>query len=124
MAYESKVRAVIYGEPDKLNAFYASQKLQGHEVFAQMGEGAFEIHEEEGKHSIIEMRFDDWGAWRAADHGAWRDLADKAEEAGLQHEFIRIGEDVTDFETRCSDGHEGLLWLDRRIGATFDPTEC
>lgn len=123
MGYRSDVTAVMYGAPDKVAAFIAAERL---------GENVFDFGELKGMFVLGEQRIDapingDFtgegkAIWFEADQWKWYDsyesvskfdsLLARAEEMGLEYEFVRIGEEDGDIERMSSDDSIGLLWVE------------
>ena len=112
MGYRSEVRSCIYSEDVELfDAFIAGRKLINDSVFSEGDDGFAEHLENHEKvytyvHDnskqvikILALHGDDW-KWYAdyAHVKAWHKLLYDAEIAGLNYEFVRVGEEDGDID--------------------------
>jgi len=116
MGYRSQVRSCIYSEDAELfEAFISGRKLIDDQVFRPASEDndsgfakSLEYHEKVYTHmhdnskqviKILALHGDDW-KWYSeyADVKAWHKLLLDAEVAGLNYEFVRVGEEDGDIE--------------------------
>lgn len=124
MGYRSQVRGVIYGEPDKLQAFITKAMLEGCSALTHFADdlrryrSVRRIYDHEAtalqqpNHNggrtlqfklvpieVLDLRGDDWKWYEDyPDVRAWHDLMAEAPEFGLNYEFMRIGEETADIE--------------------------
>lgn len=101
MGYRSEVRALIYGDPAKIDAL--CMKWRHTETIDLWHVDAFGAHITEWTDAegvrFIELHGENWKWYEGyADVGAWTRFQAMAEEMGLCSEFIRIGEDASDIE--------------------------
>jgi len=112
MGYRSEVRSCIYSDNHELfDSFIASRKLTDDVVFGE-GDDSFvenlEYTKMEYKNTdgeviqtikILAMKGDDWKWYPEYDYvKAWEKLLSDAEDAGLNYEFCRVGEEDGDIE--------------------------
>ena len=116
MGYRSRIKSCIYSEDATLfDAFIASQKLVGCQVFNPSSDdnnsGFAESLEYIDKQytyaldkttqiiKILDLTGDDWKWYDDyADVKSWHKLLDLAEQAGLNWEFCRVGEEDGDVD--------------------------
>lgn len=123
MGYRSEVRAMIYGEPEKLNAFVVQQKLLGSIVFTAFADSlerykmeswtqaALDAERVQTILEVLEIYGTEWKWYDAyEDVQAWMSMMRAAPEAGLNYEFVRVGEESNDTE-RESGGDNEESWL-------------
>lgn len=111
MGYRSEVSIAVYGEYDKMAAFIAAARLT--EDFSTVWEECemypYTVKFSNGDTSKMYMlcaSFCDVKWYESyLDVQAWQrflDRAAKAEEAGVNYEFTRVGEEYTDVVYECS----------------------
>lgn len=139
MGYRSQVRALIYGEPDKLGAFITAHSLLlGSPVFQHFAESLtryeseawYDINEKSQKKTVhvLDLYGDDWKWYEDySDVQAWEKFMQDAPNWHLDYEFVRIGEDRDDvIEERTNDSHNFLyvgsppIIEDIHVGVKFD----
>lgn len=97
MGYRSEVASAIYGSKDMMQEF-----MQEHEILIVYIKNEFyidvKIYEVEGQTFIF--LYQDFVKWYAdfEEVQAWQDLINKAQEYGLNTEFLRVGEENGDIE--------------------------
>lgn len=131
MGYRSEVRCLIYGSKDNLDAYLAEKMYIDNEVsiiFRPGDNGGFKnsltrytipdkISEQDGSETtetlhVLDLYGDSWKWYEGyEDVTAWEAFMRGAPEAGLEYEFIRIGEDVADIEQEASDNAAYYLSL-------------
>lgn len=106
MGYRSSVEIIVYGEPEIYDAFMASMKLIKHRVFSDWdnADAVFEYFEWE-RYDKTKVKLMSFGVsdvkWYQGydDVEAWeRDFLPKAEDAGLNWELMRVGEESGDIQ--------------------------
>ena len=152
MGYRSQVRAVIYGDGDKLQTLVTKQLLLGSDLFERFKDGLTRYHStrqrydddatmeqtpdpETGARKIIwvtedievlDLYGDSW-KWHEdyPDVAAWEAFMLEAEEFDLSYEFVRIGEENEDIERRSNVLHDGddMLGVTRTICDDIDKGE-
>ena len=152
MGYRSQVRSLIYGEPDTICQLVAAHALQGgHNVFTAFGDditryrttrqrydhdatvaagpdpdnGRPQVVWQTVEVEVIDLYGDDW-KWCEdyEDVKAWTAFMDQAEELGLSVEFVRIGEENDDVESRFTvqDEESAFLSVSRTIEVDMPDT--
>lgn len=121
MGYRSEVRALIYGDPAKIDAL--CMKWRHTETLDLWHTDAFGASltewtvpgEKEADTRFIELHGNNWKWYEGyADVDAWGRFMEMAEELGLNTEFVRIGEEPNDIETNyCGDDCQYLLGVHR-----------
>jgi len=128
MGYRSNVEIIVYGEPELFDAFMASMKLVDHRVFTDWegSSAVFEHHEWESytknKTKLISFSVSDVKWYEDYDDvEAWEnDFLPKAEDAGLNWELVRVGEESDDIEhTFAGDDVQYLLYTITSIERNF-----
>lgn len=128
MGYRSDVRSIIYGEPDKLLAFTTAQRLKGSKVFEYLAHSLEQyevmgtiwlpaddptnpasLNSIDGIVAALDLNCEDVKWYDTYDDIAWEQLLLDAEEAGLDYEFARVGEDDGDVERKMTDTSQGWL---------------
>jgi hypothetical protein len=145
MGYRSQVRAVIYGDPEKLQAFITKAMLEGCSVFEHFkddlrryrsalrdydaeataaqpanAQGGRETQWKLTPIEVLDLKGDDWKWYDDyADVKAWHALMDESADFDLSWEFVRVGEETPDvvMEHHLTDDHGGdlLLGVERSI---------
>lgn len=132
MGYRSQVRSCVYSDDAELfDAFIAGQKLVGNQVFnpssSETNSGfaeSLEFTEKEYTHTqpladgrtkqvykILDLYGDDWKWYDSyPDVKAWDKFIHDAVDAGLNYEFVRVGEEDGDIESE-SGGEEVQYFL-------------
>lgn len=121
MGYCSQVRSIIYGEPDKVLAFWTKHKLEGNEALKSFAENIkrYTVNVGVAGTAVIDLYGDDW-RWDD-DYklvAAWHMLLDDATDNDLEYEFARVGERRDDVVYECSAG--AMYWLDTRTEIVQD----
>lgn len=111
MGYRSQVRSCIYSDDvELLDAFIAGRKLIDDPVFSNENwfNDSLEYHEKVYTHAhdnskqvikIFALHGDDWKWYDEYEYvKAWHKLLTDAEVAGLNYEFVRVGEEDGDIE--------------------------
>lgn len=112
MGYRSQVRSCVYSDDVELfDAFIAGQKLINNIIWDGFGESleftekvyTYDQPREDGStkqvYKILDLQGNDWKWYDSyPDVQAWDKFITDAEEAGLNWEFIRIGEEAGDIE--------------------------
>jgi hypothetical protein len=129
MGYRSQVRCLIYGTKENLEAYITEKALiDGSIIFTEFRESLtrytapWQIYHPE-KHTtevitahILDLYGDSWKWYEGyEDVDRWMKFMREAAEAGLQYEFIRIGEDDDDTEQESSDDPAYFLGVTRSI---------
>jgi len=134
MGYRFEVRALIYGDPDKMLAFKAAQQLKGSPVWEVFAGSLTEVS------ATVDVWREDavgayvttpitvlslWGeSWKwYADYPevlAWEDLLIAAQDFGLDTEFVRVGEDATDIQTKYNTPNYEACLLGTRTTITCE----
>ena len=118
MGYRSQVRSIIYGPDDKVTEFVAAKKLVGDAALAEVWSETTTYLVAYGGETwrVFDLKCDQW-KWYSdyPDVAAWMSMLDEAEEAELQYEFARIGEDDNDLEYKGSSDRECWLGFHREI---------
>ena len=134
MGYRSEVRSLVYGDPDKMAAFIASQRIKSPKVWEAFNSHIrvydSEIHVfhvspdcQPGRYmpvpvTVIDLHGDGWKWYEGYDDvQAWESLLGAAVNAGLDYEFVRLGEENTDTEYRFTTDNyqEHMLGIQRSI---------
>jgi len=119
MGYRSNVRCLIYGTEEKLEAFLTYKLLiTGTSVFRDMGDSltrySITHSDYQGDTKTIHVLdlYLDRCKWYEdyEDVKAWHTFMDQAEEADLDYEFIRIGEDSGDIERSETENSLNLIY--------------
>ncbi len=125
MGYRSDVCCVIYGEHDVYKAFITEQALiLGSTVFSEfkhnLTEHIIAMHDGSTRY-MLRMQAKDWKWYEGYPIvDGWNAFMQASEEAGLQYEFIRIGEETTDIEIIVSDQPYGHMSVHSNISEDFD----
>jgi len=110
MGYRSEVRSCIYSDNHELfDAFISGQKLVDNKVFSSewfgdsLEETKMEYKNTDGEViqtiKILSLKGDDWKWYDDySDVKAWHKLLSDAEDAGLNYEFCRVGEEDGDIQ--------------------------
>lgn len=116
MGYRSQVRSCIYSEDAELfDSFIAGRKLiddqvfrpSSHEASGGFGESltflekkyTYASNNAEQVYKILDLKGEDWKWYTEySDVKAWHKLLLDAEQAGLNYEFCRVGEEDGDIE--------------------------
>lgn len=130
MGYRSNVEIIVYGDPETYDAFMASMKLLDHRVFKDwenMSDATFEYFQWKNYNqnketklmsfSVLDVKwYEDY-----PDVEAWeKDFIPKAEEAGLNWEMVRVGEESDDITHECGgDDVDYLLYTSTSIERNF-----
>ena len=135
MGYRSQVRCIIYGTKDNLDAYITEASLiTGSPVFREFKESLTRYTttvyysrlngpEKEIIH-VLDLYGDDWKWYEDYPNvQAWIKFMEESEEADLQYEFIRVGENNDDIERHSSEENEGLLSVSVSIHDTTDKIE-
>ena len=130
MGYRSEVRSLIYGPPDKVQAFWVKHKLLNNPALEGFGQdlSRYDVDSGDGV-SVIDLWGDSWkwyedypdvAGWMAMLHEIDDELPGTEE---LNYEFARVGEDYNDvvFDTG-GQGVEYWLGFRREIAADI-PTK-
>lgn len=121
MGYRSQVRSIIYGEPDKVLAFWTKHKLEGNKALKLFAENIkrYTVNAGDAGTAVIDLYVDDW-KWYADYEpvAAWDMLLDDATDNDLEYEFARVGENRDDIQYECSAG--AMYWLDTRTEIVQD----
>lgn len=127
MGYNSDVRSIIYGEPDKLQTFITMQKMKGEYILTTFeAEGILRRHQytyyDNNVYGVLDLEYS--GKWYTDDTEvqAWHNLLLDAEEFGLCFEFVRVGEDDTDVERDSSADSHGWIYPNTQIKDVFTET--
>ena len=113
MGYCSQVRSIIYGEPDKVLAFWTKHKLAGNEALKSFADNIkrYTVNAGDAGTAVIDLHGDDWKWYEEYEPvAAWHMLLDDATDYDLEYEFARVGESRDDVEYECSAG--AMYWLD------------
>jgi len=130
MGYRSNVEIIVYGDPETYDAFMASMKLLDHRVFKDWNWAnttPFEFVDKPHYNrtditKIMAFKVDDVKWYDDYDQvRAWeRDFLPKAEEAGLNWEMVRVGEESDDITHECGgDDVDYLLYTSTSIERNF-----
>ncbi len=104
MGYRSEVRCLIYGEPEKMNAFIITHQLiLSSSIFRDFKENLIRysikvdvLPNDDRKTrtlQVLDLHGDDWKWYEAyEDVQAWMSFMKDASNMELNYEFIRIGE--------------------------------
>lgn len=127
MGYRSDVRSIIYGEPDKVLAFWTKQQLAGaHALVDSMGLQDYIEHYtiNNGALGVIDLKMDSV-KWDDSYKNvkSWRDILQYADEDGLDYEFVRIGEATNDIEYDGTMNSEGLIGYSCTISDNMAPRD-
>jgi hypothetical protein len=146
MGYRSQVRALIYGDPDKLNAMIVKHQLEGGEIFSSFAgsltrykamrivydveASAATVDPSTGKGTavwadveveVLDLSGDDWKWYpNYEDVQAWMVFMRSAGEFGCSWEFVRIGEEQGDIECESNVLDDGEHWLSVTSSITND----
>jgi len=114
MGYRSQVRSCIYSEDAELfEAFISGRKLIDDQVFHDENwfNDSLEYPEKIYKNmegeliqtiKILALHGDDWKWYDEYEYvNAWHKLLKDAEVAGLNYEFVRVGEEDGDIQYEC-----------------------
>jgi hypothetical protein len=120
MGYRSEVRSVIYGPPDKVQAFWTKHTLLENPAIKGFESDIRRYMVDSGDGTaVIDLRGDSW-KWYPdyPDVAGWLAMIDEigceAEGTeGLSYEFARLGEESDDTEYHTG-GHDPLYWLSFR----------
>lgn len=125
MGYRSQVRCLIYGEPDKLDAFImAHRMILGSSVFSNFTEDlakykakfitGYNAEKKETEYKTIHVLDLHGNGWKWSedyeDVTAWHSFMDEAPGFGLNFEFIRIGEEYDDVDRQEGGDEETHAW--------------
>lgn len=127
MGYFSEVRCIVYGEPERMLRFVTAQKLTRPVIFSEFGGYISEYMVDSGEKgtAVLDLNigsakwyddFENVRAWVAMLQEI-DDLNDEADDAVLEYEFIRVGEENGDVETRYSSITEGWIFARTIISA-------
>lgn len=128
MGYRSEVRSLVYGPKEAVEAFIITYQLaHGNKLFKEF-EGNLRryaitaaIYQPpqapetdavwlKEPYEVIDLYGQSWKWYPNYDDVvAWEAFLDLAQHAGLNTEFIRIGEETTDVEHRTSEQAQGYL---------------
>ena len=125
MGYRSEVKSCIYSDDiELLDAFIAGRKLIDDLVFSSENDGfgggdSLTYHEKIYTHTdgvvqtikILDLHGMDWKWYEEYESvKAWHKLLEDAETAGLNYEFVRVGEEDGDIDYQSGGEHvEGFL---------------
>jgi hypothetical protein len=115
MGYRSIVRSCIYSDDAELfEAFISGRKLIDDTVFSEGDDGFIDNLEYPEKIyknmegeliqtiKILALHGDDWKWYEEYEYvKAWHKLLTDAEVAGLNYEFVRVGEEDGDIDYQC-----------------------
>ena len=128
MAYRNNVASVIYGRPEKIDAFITlNQLVLSNPSFATLHNHIrrYETEDELGGpvHILhLDVNNTTWDVFYN-DTQSWMEAMRKAPEMGLEYEFIRVGEDPTDIQIDRSNDLLNYIFLRRpTIQIDFDDT--
>lgn len=103
MGYRSNVVSLVYGKPEKVDAFLVRLKLEGNTAFDKGGEGWGEyvrVINLDNDTKVLMLDVEDRKWYQGYPHvDNWEKMQDNAEEFGLSFEFARVGEEAGDIET-------------------------
>lgn len=123
MGYRSQVRCLIYGDPEKLDAFIITHELiLNTQILESFGENLtryatkawyyVESKAVEREVHVLDLYGDGWKWYESySDVQAWTKFMQDAPNMGLDYEFIRIGEEHTDVEQESSNQNHSFLWV-------------
>lgn len=132
MGYRSQVRSLIFGSPEKLDVFIttntlitqhpALKKETGFKENLKRYSVEIEIYNSETSSfdkkiiHVLDLYGDSWKWYEGyGDVQAWTNLTEQAQEFGLDHEFLRIGEETNDIEHTSTSDNDRLLSVSRTI---------
>jgi len=137
MGYRSQVRCLIYGTKEALEAYMTEQALVFNSgVFAHFRDSLtrytskiklrilddnLNIKESHTEIHVLDLYGDSW-KWYETYPGvqAWENFMTNSEEAGLAWEFIRIGEESDDIESRSGGDAQYLITSNTIIEDCFE----
>lgn len=114
MGYRSEVKSIIYGQADKVEAFL----LDNADLYNQLKEDFEQELSRFTRDTRLFIYLDcNYSKWydEYEDVQRWHDLLDKAADAGLCTEFVRIGEASDGDIEQIYRGEENLNFLTPRV---------
>lgn len=115
MGYRSEVASAIYGSKNAMQEF-----MQEHEILVNYIQNEFsvdvKVYDVEGR-TFISL-YQDFVKWYDSfdEVQAWHDLLDKAQEAGLNTEFLRVGESAEGDIEQDYHGDDCKYYLEPKVG--------
>jgi hypothetical protein len=119
MGYYSEVRCIIYGAKVEMQAFITAQALVFSSPVFREFKGSLSLYatlvgtsDDLTELCVLDLYGDYWKWYKGnEDVKAWTAFMNEAEEAGLDYEFVRIGEDEGDIERSSTENTKCLLYV-------------
>lgn len=120
MGYRSEVRSLIYGDADKVSALWTKHMLLDNAMLKMEGDHLrrYSSRLYNGLTiSVIDLSADSWKWYEDYEHiQAWDKMLDDARDNfELEYEFLRVGEEPGDVESKSSADSMGFLFVRTQI---------